>query len=70
MKRKILKRSAPAIAKRMFVKGPAKATRAISFRPSLKLYGSIGTGLAAPKITGDPDKIKINGKAILIIGSM
>lgn len=53
-----------------FVSGPARETRAISLSPSLRLKGSIGTGFAAPKITGEPDKIKISGSKILIIGSI
>lgn len=53
-----------------FVKGPANETIAMSFRPSLRLNGSTGTGFAAPKITGEPERIKIRGRAILIKGSM
>jgi len=37
----------------ILVKGPARETRATSFLPSLRLKGSTGTGLAAPKIIGD-----------------
>lgn len=61
---------APIAAIKKFVAGPARDTIAISFLPSLKLNPSTGTGFAAPKITGEPDSIKIKGKAILIIGSI
>lgn len=52
------------------VKGPARATKAISFLPSFKLNGSIGTGLAAPKIIGEPERRSKRGSAMLIKGSM
>jgi len=55
---------------KIFVSGPESETRARSFRPSLKLNGSTGTGFAAPKITGDPETIKISGRRMLINGSM
>ena len=35
---------------RKLVSGPARATKAVSFLGSRKLNGSMGTGLAAPKI--------------------
>lgn len=54
----------------MFVNGPESATRATSFLPSFRLKGSIGTGFAAPKITGEPDKSNIRGSKILIKGSI
>lgn len=57
-------------AKIILVKGPESATRAMSFLPSFKLNGSIGTGFAAPKITGEPDSIKARGSKMLIKGSM
>lgn len=53
-----------------FVMGPASETIATSFLPSFKLKGSIGTGFAAPKITGDPESIRSRGSAILIMGSI
>lgn len=65
-KLKTLITTADKTATPIFVKGPAKETRARSFRPSFKLKGSTGTGFAAPKITGDPLKIKRNGRIILI----
>lgn len=58
------------IAIKMFVSGPAMDTMAKSFLPSFRLNGSTGTGFAAPKITGEPDKIKISGNAMLITGSI
>ncbi len=57
-------------AMRMFVKGPAKETKARSFRPSRRLKGSTGTGFAAPKITGEPLIRSIIGNRMLIRGSM
>ena len=57
-------------ARMILVIGPAIATSAMSFLPSFRLKGSIGTGFAAPKITGDPDRISIRGSKILIRGSM
>ena len=52
------------------VSGPTRETIAISFRPSFKLNGSTGTGFAAPKTTGEPERIKIRGRAMLIKGSI
>lgn len=57
-------------AKIILVKGPASATRAISFLPSFKLNGSIGTGFAAPKRIGEPDKRSTRGSKMLIKGSI
>ena len=62
--------AAPATARITFVKGPARETIAMSFRPSFKLNGSTGTGFAAPKITGELLMIKSKGKIILIHKSM
>lgn len=66
----IFKIKLAATAKIIFVNGPAKATRAMSFLPSLRLNGSIGTGFAAPKITGEPEKIRRSGRRMLIKGSI
>ena len=57
-------------AKTILVRGPESATSAISFLPSFRLNGSIGTGFAAPKITGEPDSIKARGRRMLIKRSM
>ena len=65
-----LKSNVAIIANKMFVAGPARETSAISFLPSFKLKGSTGTGFAPPKITGDPPKISISGKSIVIKGSI
>jgi len=69
-KRSILKSKAAKTAISKLVPGPAKPTKPISLRPSRKLKGSIGTGLAAPKTTGEPEKIRSRGKNRLIKGSM
>lgn len=66
----IFKSVAAKMARSTFVNGPARATRAISRLPSLKLNGSTGTGLAAPKITGEPESISIRGNNTLITGSI
>lgn len=66
----ILKIKLAIIAMRTLVRGPARETNAKSFLPSFKLKGSTGTGLAAPKITGEPESKRIKGRAILIIGSI
>lgn len=58
------------IAIRIFVNGPARATRARSFLPSRKLNGSTGTGFAAPKTIGEPEKIRSSGRRTLINGSI
>ncbi len=50
----------------IFVRGPESATRATSFLPSLRLNGSMGTGLAAPNITGEPDIKRRRGRRMLI----
>ncbi len=55
---------------KMLVRGPARAVRAMSFFGSRKLNGSMGIGLAAPKITPAPVRNKISGKPMVIIGSM
>lgn len=68
VKRRI--RTLAMMAIRIFVAGPASATSAMSFLPSCRLNSSTGTGFAAPKITGEPERIKSAGKIILIIGSM
>lgn len=64
-----------AIAARIkFVPGPASEMIAISFRGSLRLNGSTGTGFAPPKTRGNPVGIVaikvISGKRIVITGSM
>lgn len=64
------KRRAKKIAMRILVTGPARAVRAVSFFGSRKLKGSIGTGLAAPKMMPAPEIIRIKGKTIVIRGSM
>jgi len=53
----------------IFVRGPASPVMAMSFFGSLKCIGFIGTGFAAPKITGEPEMSKSTGSAMLIIGS-
>ena len=63
-------RSAEIIARNRFVKGPARATKAISFLGSLKWMGLIGTGFAAPKIIGEPEKTKSAGIITLMTGSI
>lgn len=63
-------RSAAIMAIITFVNGPTSETRARSFLPSWRLNGSIGTGFAPPKITGDPPTNSNNGIRIVIIGSM
>lgn len=50
--------------------GPARETRAMSLRPSFRLKGSTGTGLAPPKMTGEPERMSKAGKIILMKGSM
>lgn len=52
------------------VSGPASATRAMSFLPSFRLNGSIGTGFAAPNITGEPDNMRRRGSKTLMKGSI
>ncbi len=52
------------------VTGPAKAVRAVSFLGSRKLNGSIGTGFAAPNIIPAWVMAYINGRAIVINGSI
>ena len=64
------KRAAAVIAKSTFVIGPARATRATSFLPSLRLNGSTGTGFAPPKIMGEPERIRARGSKIVINMSM
>lgn len=66
----IFKRSAAKTAIKIFVRGPARETMATSFLPSLRLNWSTGTGLAAPKITGEPDKSRRRGSKMLIKGSI
>lgn len=61
---------AKTTAIRKFIKGPASETRAMSFLPSRRLNGSTGTGLAAPKIIGEPERIRRSGSKMLIQGSM
>ena len=51
-------------ASKRFVAGPASDTRAISFRPSRRLKVSTGTGLAPPKMTGEPEISNISGVPI------
>jgi len=59
------------IAKIILVRGPESATSAISFLPSFKLNGSIGTGFAAPKTKAPLVEMYITrGKRMVIIGSM
>ena len=65
-----LRITAAKTAIRTFVRGPARETIATSFLPSFKLKGSIGTGFAAPKITGELERIRRRGRAILIMGSI
>lgn len=60
----------PNTAIRILVSGPESATSATSLRPSFRLNGSIGTGFAAPKITGEPERTSIRGKRMLIKGSI
>ena len=69
-KRRRCIRSAPIQARARLVRGPASATSAISFLPSRSIRGLTGTGLAAPKIRGEPENISNNGTAILMMGSM
>ncbi len=65
-----LSTNAASTAIKKLVAGPARDTIAISFLPSLRLNGSTGTGLAAPKTTGEPERRRIEGKSTLIRGSM
>lgn len=64
------KKSAKIAAIKKFVTGPDNETIAMSFLPSLRLNGSTGTGLAAPRTIGEPERIRIKGKSMLIKGSM
>ena len=67
----ILKIIAEIIARSTFVPGPASETRAISFLPSRKLKGSMGTGFAPPNINVPPlERNVINGNRIVIYGSI
>ena len=65
-----LNRIAKKTAIRRFVIGPDRATIAMSFFGSRRLYGSTGIGLAAPKMIPDPDIVRRRGRAIVIMGSM
>lgn len=51
---------------KILVKGPARPVIPMSFLGSLKLNGSMGTGLAAPKTTGELVKMSKKGKTMLI----
>ena len=65
-----LRSRAPINASPKLVRGPARATSAISFLPSRSISGLTGTGFAAPNTKGEPENIKRSGTATLIIGSM
>lgn len=57
-------------ANKKLLNGPANATSAIPSFCGFKLLKSTGTGLAAPKIIGDPIAKSIKGKSIEPKGSM
>lgn len=65
--RKIIARNT---AIKILVAGPARAVRAVSFLGSRKLKGSMGTGLAAPKMIPAPVKNRIKGRPMVIKGSI
>jgi hypothetical protein len=50
---RILRKIERTIANKMLARGPAKEIRAVSFLGFLRLYGSMGTGFAQPKIKGE-----------------
>lgn len=60
----------PIIAKRILVSGPARETSAMSLRPSFRLKGSIGTGLAPPRTMYGGVRYRISGRIILMNGSI
>lgn len=66
----ILAISPKITAKIRFEAGPAKPISPISFLGFLRLKGSIGTGLAAPIMIGEPVVRRISGRRMLVTGSI